>query len=139
MSNKFSFDEKVEFLKNLGCGDVGHKNQTLLDHLLGVHKLLKSWDVSEYVQDAGLFHSVYGTTYFKPRMITNRKVIQGIIGFQAEVLSYIYCILAAPRIKGILLVEDEPTRKDLLLIDKANEEDMALADMKENRNWWTIH
>ena len=139
MSNKFSFDEKVEFLKNLGCGDVGHKNQTLLDHLLGVHKLLKSWDVSEYVQDAGLFHSVYGTTYFKPRMLTNRKVIQGIIGFQAEVLSYIYCILAAPRIKGILLVEDEPTRKDLLLIDKANEEDMALADMKENRNWWTIH
>ena len=139
MSNKFSFDEKVEFLKNLGCGDVGHKNQTLLDHLLGVHKLLKSWDVSEYVQDAGLFHSVYGTTYFKPRMITNRKVIQGIIGFQAEVLSYIYCILAAPRIKGILLIEDEPTKKDLLLIDKANEEDMALADMKENRNWWTIH
>ena len=139
MSNKFSFDEKVEFLKNLGCGDVGHKNQTLLDHLLGVHKLLKSWDVSEYVQDAGLFHSVYGTTYFKPRMLTNRKVIQGIIGFQAEVLSYIYCILAARRIKGILLVEDEPTRKDLLLIDKANDEDMALADMKENRNWWTIH
>ena len=44
MSNKFSFDEKVEFLKNLGCGNVGHKNQTLLDHLLGVHKLLKSWD-----------------------------------------------------------------------------------------------
>ena len=139
MSNKFSFDEKVEFLKNLGCGDVGHKNQTLLDHLLGVHKLLKSWDVLEYVQDAGLFHSVYGTTYFKPRMLTNRKVIQGIIGFQAEVLSYIYCILAAPRIKGILLVEDEQTRKDLLLIDKANEEDMALTDMKENRNWWTIH
>ena len=139
MSNKFSFDEKVEFLKNLGCGDVGHKNQTLLDHLLGVHKLLKSWGVSEYVQDAGLFHSVYGTTYFKPRMLTNRKVIQGIIGFQAEVLSYIYCILAAPRIKGILLVEDEQTRKDLLLIDKANEEDMALIDMKENRNWWTIH
>ena len=139
MSNKFSFDEKVEFLKNLGCGDVGHKNQTLLDHLLGVHKLLKSWDVSEYVQDAGLFHSVYGTTYFKPRMLTNRKVIQGIIGFQAEVLSYIYCILAAPRIKGILLVEDEQTRKDLLLIDNANQEDMALTDMKENRNWWTIH
>ena len=139
MSNKFSFDEKVEFLKNLGCGDVGHKNQTLLDHLLGVHKLLKSWDVLEYVQDAGLFHSVYGTTYFKPRMLTNRKVIQGIIGFQAEVLSYIYCILAAPRIKGILLIEDELTKKDLLLIDKANEEDMALTDMKENRNWWTIH
>jgi len=139
MSNKFSFDEKVEFLKNLGCGDVGHKNQTLLDHLVGVYNILKSWDAPEYVRDAGLFHSVYGTTYFKPQMITNRKVIQGIIGFQAEVLSYIYCILAAPRIKGILLIEDEPTKKDLLLIDKANEEDIALADMKENRNWWTIH
>ena len=139
MTNNFSFDEKVEFLKNLGCEDVRHKNQTLQDHLLGVHKLLKFWDASEYVQDAGLFHSVYGTTYFKPRMITNRNVIQGIIGFQAEVLSYIFCILTAPRIKGILLVEDKQVRKDLLLIDKANEEDMALTDMKENRNWLTIH
>ena len=43
MTDKFSFDEKVDFLKNLGCGNVGHKNQTLLDHLLGVYKLLKSW------------------------------------------------------------------------------------------------
>ena len=134
-----NIDSKIQFLKKIGCDDVGHKNQTLLDHLVGVYNILKSWDAPEYVQDAGLFHSVYGTTYFKPQMITNRKVIQGIIGFQAEVLSYIYCILAAPRIKGILLIEDEPTKKDLLLIDKANEEDIALADMKENRNWWTIH
>ena len=115
-----NIDSKIQFLKKIGCDEVGHKNQSLLDHLIGVYNILKSWDASEYVQDAGLFHSVYGTTYFKPRMLTNRKVIQGIIGFQAEVLSYIYCILAAPRIKGILLVEDEPTRKDLLLIDKAN-------------------
>tara|TARA_R110002167_G_scaffold236208_1_gene441418 strand:+ start:149 stop:574 length:426 start_codon:yes stop_codon:yes gene_type:complete len=129
LTDNFSFDEKIEFLKNLGCDDVGHNNQTLLDHLMGVHKLLKSWDTPEYVQDAGLFHSVYGTIYFKPQMITNRNIIQGIIGFQAEVLSYIYCILSAPRIKGILKIEDDQTKQNLLLINRANEEDMASTNM----------
>ena len=63
-----NIDSKIQFLKKIGCDEVGHRNQTLLDHLIGVYNLLKSWDAPEYVQDAGLFHSVYGTTYFKPQI-----------------------------------------------------------------------
>ena len=124
-----NIDSKIQFLKKIGCDEVGHKNQTLLDHLIGVYNLLKSWDVPEYVQDAGLFHSVYGTTYFKPQMITSREMVKELIGDQAEILAYLYCIISAPRLHGILEIEDEYVKKDLLLIDKANEDDMASTSM----------
>ena len=115
-----NIDSKIHFLKKIGCDEVGHKNQTLLDHLIGVYNILKSWDAPEYVQDAGLFHSVYGTTYFKPQMITSREMVKELIGDQAEILAYLYCIISAPRLQGILEIEDEYVKKDLLLIDKAN-------------------
>ena len=124
-----NIDSKIQFLKKIGCDEVGHKNQTLLDHLIGVYNLLKSWDAPEYVQDAGLFHSVYGTTYFKPQMITSREMVKELIGDQAEILAYLYCIISAPRLQGILGIEDEEVKKDLLLIDKANEDDMASTSM----------
>ena len=97
-----NIDSKIQFLKKIGCDEVGHRNQTLLDHLIGVYNLLKSWDAPEYVQDAGLFHSVYGTTYFKPQMITSREMVKELIGDQAEILAYLYCIISAPRLHGIL-------------------------------------
>ena len=124
-----NIDSKIQFLKKIGCDEVGHRNQTLLDHLIGVYNLLKSWDAPEYVQDAGLFHSVYGTTYFKPQMITSREMVKELIGDQAEILAYIFCIISAPRLQRILEIEDEEVKKDLLLIDKANEDDMASASM----------
>ena len=43
-------DSKIQFLKKIGCDEVGHKNQTLLDHLVGVYNILKSWDAPEYVK-----------------------------------------------------------------------------------------
>ena len=124
-----NIDSKIQFLKKIGCDEVGHRNQTLLDHLIGVYNLLKSWDAPEYVQDAGLFHSVYGTTYFKPQMITSREMVRELIGDQAEILAYIFCIISAPRLQRILEIEDEEVKKDLLLIDKANEDDMASTSM----------
>ena len=69
-----TFESKIEFLRNLGCDEVNHANQTLLEHLIGVYKLLKSWNVPEYIQDAGLFHSVYGTSYFKPVISSNFSI-----------------------------------------------------------------
>ena len=124
-----NIDSKIQFLKKIGCDEVGHKNQTLLDHLIGVYNILKSWDAPEYVQDAGLFHSVYGTTYFKPQMITSREMVKELIGDQAEILAYLFCIISAPRLQGILKIEDEHVKKDLLLIDKANVDDMASVSM----------
>ena len=127
MSDSISI--KIDFLKQLGSDKVKHKNQSLLEHLIGVRDILEKWGVPEYVQDGGLFHSVYGTTYFKPQMTTDRDAVRDLIGEKAEELAYWFCFFDSPRTQRILIIENEQLKKDLLLIDKANNEDMANTSM----------
>ena len=124
-----SISTKIDFLKQLGSDKFKHRNQSLLEHLIGVRDILKKWGASEYVQDGGLFHSVYGTTYFKPQMTTDRDAVRYLIGEKAEELAYWFCFLDSPRSQRISILENEQLKKDLLLIDKANAEDMANASM----------
>ena len=124
-----TFESKIEFLRNLGCDEVNHVNQTLLEHLIGVYKLLKSWNVPEYIQDAGLFHSVYGTSYFKPVILIDREVVKNIIGIHAEALVFIFCFLPQAREQEISNIKNEQVKQDLLLIYRANAEDMDLNRM----------
>jgi len=124
-----SISTKIDFLKQLGSDKFKHRNQSLLEHLIGVRDILEKWGAPEYVQDGGLFHSVYGTTYFKPQMTTDRDAVRYLIGEKAEELAYWFCFLDSPRTQRILILENEQLKKDLLLIDKANEEDMANASM----------
>ena len=124
-----SISTKIDFLKQLGSDKFKHRNQSLLEHLIGVRDILNKWGAPEYVQDGGLFHSVYGTTYFKPQMTTDRDAVRYLIGEKAEELAYWFCFLDSPRAQRISILENEQLKKDLLLIDKANEEDMANASM----------
>ena len=124
-----SISTKIDFLKQLGSDKFKHRNQSLLEHLIGVRDILKKWGAPEYVQDGGLFHSVYGTTYFKPQMTTDRDAVRYLIGEKAEELAYWFCFLDPPRSQRISILENEQLKKDLLLIDKANAEDMANASM----------
>ena len=124
-----SISTKIDFLKQLGSDKFKHRNQSLLEHLIGVRDILEKWGAPEYVQDGGLFHSVYGTTYFKPQMTTDRDAVRNLIGEKAEELAYWFCFLDSPRTQRILILENEQLKKDLLLIDKANEEDQANASM----------
>ena len=124
-----SISIKIDFLKQLGSDKVKHKNQSLLEHLIGVRDILKKWGVPEYIQDGGLFHSVYGTTYFKPQLTMDRNDVRYLIGEKAEELAYWFCFLDSPRAQRISILENEQLKKDLLLIDKANAEDMAKTNM----------
>jgi len=124
-----SISTKIDFLKQLGSDKFKHRNQSLLEHLIGVRDILEKWGAPEYVQDGGLFHSVYGTTYFKPQMTTDREAVRYLIGEKAEELAYWFCFLDSPRTQRILILENEQLKKDLLLIDKANDEDMANVSM----------
>ena len=124
-----SISTKIDFLKQLGSDKFKHRNQSLLEHLIGVRDILKKWEAPEYVQDGGLFHSVYGTTYFKPQMTTDRDAVRYLIGEKAEELAYWFCFLDPPRSQRISILENEQLKKDLLLIDKANDEDMAKTNM----------
>ena len=124
-----SISTKIDFLKQLGSDKFKHRNQSLLEHLIGVRDILEKWGAPEYVQDGGLFHSVYGTTYFKPQMTTDRDAVRYLIGEKAEELAYWFCFLDPPRTQRIYILENEQLKKDLLLIDKANAEDQANTSM----------
>ena len=77
----------------------------------------------DFVQDAGLFHSVYGTAYFMPEggLVDDRQVVIDLIGKQAEEIAYWFCVLKAPRIQEILMF-DEPLRGYLLSLEEANKQ-----------------
>ena len=118
------WEQKIDFLKNLDADKTEHTGGTLLEHLIGVHDILKEWNVSEHIQDAGLFHSVYGTTYFKEQITMDRDTVCELIGNDAEKLVYIFCMIQHPRLERILDTENMIIKKSLLLIHQANEEEM---------------
>ena len=111
-----------DYLKELGCHKAPHGKgkYTLLEHLNSVSTILKRHDAPQYLQDAGLFHSVYGTTYFKPKMTQDRETIRSLIGDKAENLVYLFCNMKHPRKENIELIKDDEVREDLLNIERAN-------------------
>ena len=98
------FSTKIDFLESIGCGETMHSGRTLLEHLIGVYKVLDEGFAPLHVCDAGLFHSVYGTAYFKPKTISldKRDIVKEIIGKDAENLAFMFCIIPHPRYANIM-------------------------------------
>ena len=115
-----SYELKITFLNNIDANDKSHSGKTLIDHLIGVHDILKEWDSPQYLQDAGLFHSVYGTTVFKHQSTNDRDAVKELIGEQAEDLVWKFCSLNLPRYQDITSQFDGQIKDDLILLDKAN-------------------
>tara|TARA_R110002050_G_scaffold264902_1_gene405862 strand:+ start:346 stop:765 length:420 start_codon:yes stop_codon:yes gene_type:complete len=130
MSEDLYFIKKIDFLKSIGSDKVNHAGQNLLEHLIGTSEKLKELGAKLYLQDAGLFHSVYGTTYFMPDqgLVDDRQIVIDLIGKQAEEIAYWFCILDKPRTEQILKFKGQ-LKKDLLMLDFANEEDIANSRM----------
>jgi len=118
-----NFTKKIDFLKIIGSDKVKHGEETLLDHLIYTHDILQKLGEEQFLLDAGLFHSVYGTAYFMPEvgLIDNRQVVIDLIGEQAEEIVYWFCILVNPRLPEINKFE-EPLKSNLLKLYVANSE-----------------
>ena len=88
-----SMDKKFKQLSELGAGDFEHIDGVLIDHLVGTQALLKKWNASPILQDAGLYHAAYGTAGFSKNLVSleQRDMISGIIGKKAEEIVYLYC------------------------------------------------
>ncbi len=86
-------DEKFRQLSALGAGDFEHIDGALVDHLIGTQSLLKQWQASAVLQDAGLYHAAYGTAGFSESLVSTgqRGKIADIIGKEAEEIVYLYC------------------------------------------------
>jgi hypothetical protein len=115
------YEQALKFA--LGADKVGHSGRTLYEHLKGTHDLLLEWGAPEHVRLAGLFHSIYGTIYFKHQCLEptlkNRELVAELIGQKAERLAYLFCTSDRPHFDA-QGPDQEQELEDLRLIERAN-------------------
>ena len=120
----------IDYLKDIGCDKQQHSgNRNLLHHLVGVSVLLSERGCSDDLCKAGLFHSIYGTTIFKPKMVSleDRDKIKDLIGVWAETLVYEFSMLPKDRIGAIKKLDvGDPLRIDLLDLVHANSDEQRI-------------
>ena len=87
-----ALDRFEAILVQAGAAQRSHGPGTLLDHLLGVHRLLEQWEARPALRMAGLFHSVYGTERFSAPLFlpADRNALRRAIGDEAEHLVWAY-------------------------------------------------
>jgi hypothetical protein len=88
----------LDLLHDLSTDESSHSGRTLLEHLKGTHDLLEKWGNPTHVCVGGLFHSIYGTEYYKVQSadVTDRKQIADVIGPRAEQLAFLFCTTDRP-------------------------------------------
>lgn len=91
--------EALNFLLVRPGAQVRHSGTTLMEHLVGVYDKLMSWQCRTVVCLAGLYHSVYGTENFHKQTISisERPLVQQVIGGEAERLAHLFCMLNVRR------------------------------------------
>lgn len=75
---------------------VAHTGQTdFVSHLVGVRRVLRGWGEREWVCDAGLLHSVYGTEGFQGFKLpfASRPEVRAVCGERCEKLAWVFCVL----------------------------------------------
>jgi hypothetical protein len=86
----------IQTLKERNAHFCWHKHSTFLDHLLGVHHILRLWQQGHIIGRVGLFHSAYSNSYVNLALFdvrTERPIMQQLIGTDAEQYVYLFCII----------------------------------------------
>lgn len=84
----------TDLLTELAVDEAAHSGGSLLEHLVGTCRLLEDWGNPPQVCVAGLFHSIYGTQFYRNRSadLGERERIRKAIGEEAEELAYLFCV-----------------------------------------------
>ena len=113
-----------------------HNGKSFFDHLLQtsgiVEKLCQKIGIEEYqyLVDAALFHSIYGTDYYEfNKQITREKVIS-LIGERAEQLVHFFCSLPERNIQILQHKFDKSLQRDLYIIEYANLLELSITDVQ---------
>lgn len=99
----------IELLKTSGFDEISHSNTKMYDHLVNTYKILKKWELQDYICIAGLYHSIYGTQSLKESNSISdsyRDKFKLILGNDSEKLIWLYTII------------DKETFYNLILKDK---------------------
>lgn len=91
-----SLPKVIQELKLRGAHKCWHKHSTFLQHLVGVHNILRLWGQSRGMGRVGLLHSAYSNSYvnlalFDPQK--ERHQMQSLVGRDAEELIHTFCII----------------------------------------------
>ena len=91
-----SLPKSIRSLKERGAHRCWHKHSTFLQHLLGVHNILRLWGQGQTIGRVGLFHSAYSNSYVNLALydpLTERQTMKDLIGDRAEGLVHLFCII----------------------------------------------
>lgn len=121
------YRNEILFLKEIGCETLPHKgggnSHNLYRHLIGTAKLLLQHGRPEIEVVCGLFHSIYGTEYYKhsEKLNLTRNQIKKVVGYKTEKLIHQFCSLQRGR-KELLSNEyfDEETLTSLRWVAYCN-------------------
>ena len=58
-------------------------------------------------------------------LVEDRQVVKDLIGEQAEEVAYWFCVLDKPRNENIWNIKSDKLRKDLIMLEQANQDDMS--------------
>ena len=81
----------TDYVIKVGADKVQHSGKTYLSHVVGVYRLMKSWEEDDEMCRAALFHSIYGTEGFQDFTLPldRRYEVRALIGERAEQLAYV--------------------------------------------------
>ena len=119
---------KIKFLEDKLIDYIGFAPKVVMDHLVGTAVILKEYGAPDYLVDAGLFHSIYGEESSRnvPKNIyLTRDELVGIIGKDAEKIVFEFSCIESPRTENIFNYPESQLKKDLILLDRANSEQMS--------------
>lgn len=112
-------ENKFTFLENL-TSNIPHSGSTFYSHLYHTGYLLWKMGEPEYLCDAGLYHSVYDTSYFKANLNVSRNKVKEIIGEKAEELVFNFCRLENRTLTLLNSHFEKNMHIDLLKIEYVN-------------------
>jgi aspartate beta-hydroxylase len=88
----------IAFLEANGAGEMRHgAGRSLLDHLVQTSEIVRRWGQPDWVADAALLHSVYGTDRYREQLLplASRGRVRELAGLRAERTAYLFS--AVPR------------------------------------------
>jgi hypothetical protein len=143
----------LDFLADHDAAGTDHLFGPLLEHLVGVERLLREWGARDDLALAGLCHAAYGTAGFDEAMIdvADRAVLSEAVGPAVENLVYVYAscdrdavyprlpgtapVDFADRFRGTSRLLGEAELRDFMDLTLANEVELAAASPGGPAEW----
>jgi len=102
--------------------NLKHSGKTFFEHLIRTSLILRQMNAPQHVIDAGMFHSIYGTEFYRSKINISRDNVVQRIGPVAELLVREFCMTQNrfDVFVDCFKATKEDMYRDLLMIEYAN-------------------